>query len=64
MRQRLGRDATPDSRLAELGVDSVEMAGFVRELEDGFGIQVDEEVFDVQTVGELVRYVEQLSRRA
>lgn len=62
--ERRGAPVVATDRLADLGVDSIEMAGFVRELEDGFGVEVDEEVFDLQTVGELIRYVEQRSRGA
>ncbi len=48
--------------LAALGIDSVEMAGFIGELERQFDIRVDEEIFDVVTVEDLIRYVE--SRRS
>ena len=62
IRERRGTPVARHHRLAELGVDSVEMAMLVRELEDRFGIAVDEEIFDLETVGDLVDYVEQRSR--
>ena len=59
--EALGRrtGSTPDPRadLRALGIDSVELAGLVYEIEDAFGIRVDEEVFDVGTLAELARYI-------
>ncbi len=43
--------------LALIGVDSVGMAELTFELERQFGIRVNEDVVDVETVGELVDYV-------
>lgn len=53
-----GSSPQPSDELSKLGIDSVEMAGLVSELERRFGIRVDEEVFDVVTVEDLARYVE------
>lgn len=54
---RRGRPVAADARLDALGIDSVEMAGVLRELEGAFDIRVDETVFDVDTVRDLARYV-------
>jgi len=43
--------------LALIGVDSVGMAELTLDLESQFGISVDEEVVDVDTVAELAEYI-------
>lgn len=57
--RELGRSAQPGDRLSQLGVDSVTLAGFLGELEKRFGIEADAEILDVDTLDELVRYIEQ-----
>ena len=54
---RTGSAPGLDDDLNRLGLDSVDMANFVREIEDRFHIRVDEEIFDVQTLEELARYI-------
>ena len=43
--------------LALIGIDSVGMAELTFEIEKKFNIQVDDDVLEVDTVGELVAYV-------
>ncbi len=54
---RTGRRPALDDELLALGIDSVELAGFLVEIEERFRIRADEEVFDVRTLGELAGYV-------
>ena len=55
--RRTGSAPGREADLLTLGIDSVEMAGLVYEIEDAFRVKVDEEVFDVQTIAELARYI-------
>lgn len=54
---RTGRRPSLDDELMKLGIDSVELAGFLVEIEERFRIRADEEVFDVRTLGELAGYI-------
>ncbi len=47
-----------DDSLASLKIDSLSMAELTVEVEKAFGIRVEEDVLDVETVGELVNYIE------
>jgi len=51
-----------DEPLALVGIDSVGMAEMTLELEKRYDIRVDETIFDVDTVADLVSYVRE--RRA
>ncbi len=53
-------DITLESNLTDdLGADSLEVAQLVMNLEDEFGIEIpDEEVSDIKTVQDLVKYLE------
>ena len=55
---RFGKRPELTEPLSALGVDSVEMADFVGVLEREFRIDVDADILDVDTLEELVRYVE------
>jgi len=57
IRARLGREATPGDGLRDLGIDSIDMASFIGEIEDEFRIRVDAEIDDVETVADLAAYV-------
>jgi acyl carrier protein len=43
--------------LAIIGIDSVAMAEMTFEFEKRFGIRIDDEILDVDTVDQLIRYV-------
>jgi len=43
--------------LASLGVDSIKMADFIMTIEEQFDIRVDQDIWDVETVGELAAYI-------
>lgn len=44
----------------DLGADSLDIVEFLMALEDQYGIEVpDEDAEDLQTVGDLVRYIEE-----
>lgn len=53
-------DVKPESRLAEdLGADSLDAVEIISELEDTYGIEVDDEIAqDIKTVDDLVKCLE------
>jgi acyl carrier protein len=54
------KDATPDSRLQELGVDSFGLFELLMGLEQEFGISIRDEDFSIarfQTVKNMIEYV-------
>ncbi len=55
--QKFGGDPQSSDSLALLGVDSIGMAELTLELENDFGISVDEDVVDVDSVAELAEYI-------
>jgi acyl carrier protein len=55
--KELGRRPRATDSLTSLGLDSLRMAELATRLESEFGIRVDEELLDVETVGELANYV-------
>ena len=57
----LGRDVGVTDSLDSLGIDSLRMAHLAIELETHFGFRADEELLDVETVEELVAYVQSKS---
>ncbi|NDU85049.1 MAG: acyl carrier protein [Ferrovum sp.] len=50
---------TPDSTLKEVGIDSLGMLELVFEIEDAYGIRLPENLPMPETIGELLRIVEQ-----
>ena len=62
MGRELGRSVHGDDRLSSLGVDSVAMAEFIGTLEKRFQFDADAEILDVDTVDELVRYIDERRR--
>lgn len=54
-------DVTMESSIAEdLGADSLDVVDLIMSLEDEFDLEVpDEQVENVKTVGDLVRFIEQ-----
>ncbi len=46
---------TPDlsSRIADLNLDSIKTADFLRQLEDEFDVTFDQDVFEVETIADL-----------
>jgi len=61
--RRLGVEATPDTPLTGLGVDSLRLADFVVDLERHFDLDADQELFEVETLGELAAYIRGHRRR-
>jgi acyl carrier protein len=55
--RRLGVEARPADALNALGVDSLRLAGFVTDLERHFDLDVDQDLFEVETLEELARYI-------
>ncbi len=54
---RLGASPALPDALTSLGVDSVKMADFIITIEEQFDIRVDQDIWDVNTVGELAAYI-------
>ena len=46
-----------DDSLAMIGIDSVAMAEMTFELEKRFGLKIDDEILDVESVRQLVNYL-------
>ncbi len=57
LQKELGRSVTPADSLGRLGIDSLRMAELASDLERRFGIRMDEELLDVETVAQLADYV-------
>ena len=49
---------TPDARLEELGVDSIGMAEVIFNVEDEFGLKLEDTGVQLATFGDVVRYIE------
>ena len=56
--RRFGRHPQLQAPLSTLGIDSLEMADFVGVLEREFRIRVDAEIMDVESLAELIQYIE------
>ena len=50
---------TPDSRLDEIGIDSMALLELIFELEDKYDIRLPDDVSSPETVGQLLALVEQ-----
>lgn len=57
LRKSIGGNPRSTDSLAVIGIDSVGMAELTFELEKRFSIRVDDDVLDLETVADLVRYV-------
>lgn len=57
LRDEVGGNPRMSDSLAGLGIDSLRMAELATELETSFGVPMDMELLDVETVGELVDYI-------
>jgi acyl carrier protein len=55
---------TMEARLAEdLGADSIDAVELIMNIEDEFSVEVsDEQAQNIKTVGDIVKFVEQLSK--
>lgn len=56
-------DITPDSKLsADLGINSIELADLIMLCEEKFGIEIrDEDIHKFVTVGDVVKYLDELA---
>jgi acyl carrier protein len=63
---QLSRDqVAPEARLADLGIDSLALVELMFQLEDRFGIEVPlGNSDDLQTLGDVARFVDELVARA
>ena len=57
LRDEVGGNPRMSDSLSGLGIDSLRMAELATELESSFGIPMDMELLDVETVRELVDYI-------
>ena len=52
-------EITPDSTFESLGIDSLDVVDLVMSLEEEFDTEIpDEEVENIKTVGDIVKYIE------
>ena len=52
-------EITPDTTFESLGIDSLDTVEMVMDLEDQFGIMVeDDQIMKLRTVGDVVDYIE------
>jgi acyl carrier protein len=64
LQERLGVDVkstAPATELASLGVDSLSLLEMVFEIEERFGVKVDEDTPPPKSCGELVALIERLA---
>ncbi|MFO0819892.1 MAG: acyl carrier protein [Pirellulales bacterium] len=54
---KLGMRPALSDDLAALNLDSLALAEFSAEIESTYGVRMDDRVFEVTTVGEMVEYV-------
>ena len=59
---RYHREVDADTPLSSLGVDSMQMADLVGDIETRFGIAVDQDIFDAETVRQLAAYIRERRR--
>ncbi len=59
LESKFGQRPSLDDPLAFIGVDSISMAELTVEIEKIFGIRVEDDVVQIETVGELVAYIQQ-----
>jgi len=57
LEEETGRRPRATDPLSDLGLDSLRMAELATRLENQFGIRVDEELLDVDTVADLTHYI-------
>jgi len=62
VRAKVGHEVQPSDTLSLLEIDSVSTAELSLEIEKALSVRVDDEIMDVQTVGELIAYVDQRLR--
>ncbi|MFN3193293.1 MAG: acyl carrier protein [Aureliella sp.] len=60
LNQKFGTDPSLSDGLAFVGADSVGMAELTVELEQEFGVTINDDVFRVETVQELADYIRDL----
>lgn len=57
IKARLHVTPAMSSKLTELNLDSIKTADFLRELEFEFDVRFDQDVFELDTVGDLATYI-------
>jgi acyl carrier protein len=58
--EQFEREPELDEPLASLGIDSLGMAELTVEMEERFGVRVDEYILGIETARELAAYIEKL----
>jgi acyl carrier protein len=58
LRAKFGGNPQPSDSLAAIGIDSLGMAEFSYEIEKRFGVRVDEDILNVETVTDLIDYIQ------
>lgn len=63
LHDEFGGDPQPTDKLSSLGIDSLRMADLASELETRFALEIDQDLFEVETIRDLAEYVRQRSPR-
>ena len=50
-------DITRESTMSDLGVDSLDFTEIILQIEDEFGIQMDDGISQLRNIGDLVDYI-------
>jgi len=64
VRAKVGHDVQPSDTLSHLEIDSLATAELSLEIETALAVRVDDGIMDVQTVSELIAYVDERRRRS
>lgn len=57
--EKLGKDVTTETLVSELGIDSLDLMTYIFEIEEEFGIEIDQDrLTEINSVGDLISAVE------
>ena len=57
LKEEIGGDPQPTDALMDLGIDSLRMVDLASDLAARFGIEIDQDMFEVETIHDLAHYV-------
>ena len=61
VREKAGMEPQPNQPLGFSGIDSVTLAEVSYEIEQRFKVSIGEEAFEIETLNDLIEYVDQLN---
>lgn len=57
--EKLGKDVSAETLVSELGIDSLDLMTYIFEIEEEFGIEIDQDrLTEINSVGDLISAVE------